>query len=180
MGTFRHSPYNKCMTLTRRLLTLSLLLPLLPVLLAGCASAPPPPPRVAAWLGSQSGRIFVRVLAVDPVDAMELTAPDGRVFAPENLRAEQRPRSNDESWRPGIGLGGSMGSSSGSDIGIGISLPMSNPFAREAPRGAIASEAQFMLPAEALASYRDRPQDWRLELQFPGRSTGLQAPPLAP
>jgi hypothetical protein len=180
MGTFRRNPYNKCMTLPRRLFALSLPFLLMPLLLAACASEPPPPPRAAAWLGNQSGRVFVRVLAVEPVEAMELTAPDGRVFAPEALRAEQRPRGSDESWRPGIGLGGSVGSGSGSDIGIGISLPMGNPFAREAPRGAIASEAQFVLPAEALASYRSRPQDWRLDLLFPGRSTGIQAPPLAP
>ncbi len=177
MGTFRHPLYNKCMCLLRRLFALILLLPLG---LAACASDPPPPPRVAAWLGSQSGRVFIRVLAVEPVEAMELTAPDGRVFTPERLSAEQRPRSNDAPWRPGIGLGGSAGSSSGSDIGIGISLPMGNPFAREAPRASIASEAQFLLPAEVLALYRSRPQDWRLELLFPSRATGLQAPPLAP
>lgn len=174
MGTFRHCPYNKSMTRLHRVAALLLL----PLLVTACASEPPP--RAAAWLGSQSGRVFVRVLAVDPVEAMELTAPDGRVFAPESLRAEQRPRSNDEPWRPGIGLGGSVGSGSGSDIGIGISLPMGNPFSREPRRAAIASEAQFPLPPEALEIYRNRPQDWRLELQFPGRSMGIQAPPLAP
>lgn len=178
MGTFRRALYIYPMILRRRLFALALTV--LPLLLAACASEPPPPPRAAAWLGSQSGRVFVRVLAVDPVEAMELTAPDGRVFTPEQLRSDRRTRSQDEPWRPGIGLGGSVGSSSGSDVGIGISLPMGNPFARETPRAAIGSEAQFLLPAEALASYRSRPQDWRLELLFPGRSTGIQAPPLAP
>lgn len=154
----------------------ALLLPLL--LLAGCASQAPAPPRAAAWLGSQSGRLILRVVAEDALRSLALTAPDGRAFAPDRLDATQPDRTALPA-RPGVGIGGSAGSRGGSDVGIGISLPIANPFGREVTRP-VASEAQFTLPPEALTLYRTRPQDWRLDLGLPGRAVSLPAPPLQP
>lgn len=157
-------------------------LPLLSLLLAvaslvACSQSLPPPPRAAAWIGNETGRLFVRVLAVEPLRDLELTAPDGRVFLPQRLIAAESGIPVTETWRPGFGLGGVAGSSGDFGAGIGISLPI----ARSTPSNAYRSnQAEFEMPAEALASYRARPQDWKLLLRFGQNTASLPAPPLNP
>ncbi|MFC3675256.1 hypothetical protein [Ferrovibrio xuzhouensis] len=163
--------------------------------LAGCGSdAPPPPPRAAAWISAgsddaaaQSGTpsrprvLVIRVLAVETLQGIGLTGPDGRAWTPVHFTGPAGGDSGDQGGRrwPDIGIGGSGGSRSGLDAGISIGLPVRNPFAADPPRYRSA-QAEFRLPDEALASYRARPQDWQLDLQFEGRDASLPAPPPEP
>lgn len=164
-----------------RFFRLTVLLLLLPAL-AACGSGPPPPPRLAAWFGAPAGGtatpvLVLRVLATEGLTAMTLTAPDGRSFQPVAFSLPDGPAEDDGPWRPGIGLGGSAGSGGDRNIGIGLSLPLGNPFARPKP-GWRATQAEFRLGDADLAHYRDRPQDWLVELGFAGHDTRLPAPPV--
>lgn len=163
--------------------------------LASCGSdAPPPPPRAAAWISAgsddataQSGMpsrprvLVVRVLAVETVVGIGLTGPDGRAWTPVHFTGPAADDGGERDGRrwPDIGIGGSGGSRSGLDAGISIGLPVRNPFAADPPRYRSA-QAEFRLPDDALASYRARPQDWRLDLQFADRDASLPAPPPEP
>ncbi|HEX6958101.1 MAG TPA: hypothetical protein VF194_08960 [Ferrovibrio sp.] len=145
--------------------------------LAACSHEPPPPPRVAAWIGEQTGRLFISVLSVEPLRAMALTGPDGRSFQPRQLIGRGGAAPSDYGSRPGIGVFGGGGSSSGYGGGLSIDLPVRNPFGGSG-NAYRSSQGEFQLPAEALDSYRRRPQDWRLELSFDSASASLPAPPL--
>lgn len=143
---------------------------------AGCSREPPPPPRASAWIGDQTGRLFIRVVAAEPLRAMELTAPDGRSFQPVQLISNGSDEAVNYSSRPGVGVFGGGGSSSGYGGGLSIDLPVRNPFG--GPGNVYrSSQGQFQLPADALDSYRRRPQDWRLELSFDTAPASLPAPP---
>jgi hypothetical protein len=179
----------------RKALRGAALLALLAILpLAGCGSdSPPPPPRAAAWISTggdpagESGTparprvLVVRVLAVETLVGIGLTGPDGRAWTPVHFTGPAIGAGGDGGGRrwPDIGLGGSGGSRSGVDAGITIGLPVRNPFASEPPRYRSA-QAEFRLPDDVLASYRARPQDWRLDLQFENRDASLPAPPPEP
>lgn len=172
-------------------------LALLPLILAlgGCGSdTPPPPPRAAAWISAGSDDaaassgtpsrprvLVIRVLAVETVQGIGLTGPDGRAWTPVHFTGPADGDGGDRGDRrwPDIGIGGSGGSRSGLDAGISIGLPVRNPFAADPPRYRSA-QAEFRLPDDALASYRARPQDWRLDLQFADRDASLPAPPPEP
>lgn len=149
------------------------------VLLAGCAGREPPP-RAAAWIGDSTAHLFVRVLSVEPLRDMALTAPDGRVFQPIRLIATDAAPAAPQHARPDFGLFGGGGSSGDFGAGISVGLPVRNRFGGGA-RAWRAGEGEFALPEAALASYRARPQDWRLQLHFSAGSASLPAPaPAAP
>ncbi len=156
--------------------TSALLSLLLPLLLAGCAAPPPPPVSAAARQIDATG-LEIRVSAPAPLEAAELTAPDGRVFAARRITTPGQSQEAPLVGRPSVVLGGSGGSSSGLDAGIGLSLPIRNPFSSGERARAYASQAEFSLPAEALARYREqRAQGWSLYLLYGNSSRSLAAP----
>ena len=74
-------------------------------------------------------------------------------------------------------LGGVAGSSGEFGAGIGITLPVGQSTPRQSYRS---NQGEFALPAEALNSYRQQPQAWRLLLRFKQTTTSMAAPPLNP
>jgi hypothetical protein len=188
-------PLRQPLTLRKAARHAGFLALLLVLPLAGCGDgAPPPPPRAAAWISAggdaagatQSGTparprvLVIRVLAVETLVGMGLTGPDGRAWMPVHFTGPAAGGSDERERRwPDIGIGGSGGSRSGVDAGITIGLPVRNPFASDPPRYRSA-QAEFRLPDAALADYRARPQDWRLDLQFEHRDASLPAPPPEP
>lgn len=170
------SAYSAGMRKTPALL-LQLVLPLL--LLVGCAEPPPPPLVSAAARQIDATRLEIRTSTPAPLEAAELTAPDGRVFAARRITAPGQNQEAPMVGRPSVVLGGSGGSSSGLDAGIGLSLPIRNPFSSGERARPFASQAEFSLPAEALARYRDQQAaGWTLYLLYGNSSRSLAAPPV--
>lgn len=151
------------------------LLAFLLLLLGISACAAPPPPLGATARVDDAGRLLLRISAPAPLQDAELTAPDGRAFPARRIVAPSLRAPDD--YRPGVFVGGSGGSSSGIDTGIGISLPVRNPFGTPASRGYV-SEAEFALPAEALARYKADAAAWFLSIAFGNERRELKAPPV--
>ncbi len=147
------------------------------LLLTGCAEAPPPPVSASARL-LDGTRLEIRVSSPAPLDAAELTAPDGRGFIAQLIETQgMRDQEGASIGRPSVVVGGSGGSSSGLDAGIGLSLPIRNPFSSGARQRPYASRAEFFLPAALLAQYRDTgAAGWELFLAYGNSSRSLTAP----
>lgn len=151
--------------------------------LAACAgTSEPPPPRVAVWQGEQSGRLFMRVLADQPLRDARLLTPEGRQILTERVTQPEGSGSipYDNSWnRPTFGIGGAAGSSGGFGTGVGVSFPVGGGGTSRAPV-AQSSQVEFALSPEQIAQYRSRTRDWTLELQFDRGIASMPAPALVP
>jgi hypothetical protein len=147
--------------------------------LAACSRPEPAPPRVAAWQGEQTGKLFMRVLAEAPLRDARLLDPDGRQILTHGVShpAGGTAGSDGPGWsRPSVGIGGSAGSSGGFGTGIGLTFPLGGGGSAR-PAGQ-ASQIDFTLTPEQLAQYRARPAAWQLELRFDSGVTAMPAPAL--
>lgn len=156
---------------------------LLVFLLAACSNSSPPPPRVAAWVGEQSNLLFMRVISEDILRDARLTAPGGQTILTERLGTPGQTGGYENSGygvgRPTVGVGVGAGSSGSFGTGIGLSFPVLGGGGSPRP-GGLSTQAEFNLTPEQLASYRARPQDWRLELRFDKGIASMPAPALQP
>jgi hypothetical protein len=153
-------------------LTLALLLALAA---AACSAPATAPARVAVWQGETSGLLFMRVVAETPLRDARLTAPDGRKILAHRLGQPESAPATDGWGRPSVGVGGSAGSGGGFGTGIGLSFPIGGS---GGTRGGQAVQVEFALGPALMAQYRDRPQDWLLELNFGSRVVSLTPPAL--
>lgn len=170
------------MIAARRPALFFVLLPLAALLLlaGACTPSTPAPPRVAAWVGEQSGLLFMRVISEEVLRDARLTAPGGDTILTRRLSTPEPSGGYSDGGlgRPSVGVGVGAGSSGSFGTGIGLSFPvMGGGGARSA---GLSSQAEFSLTPEQLASYRARPQDWQLELRFDDRIASMPAPALMP
>lgn len=146
---------------------------------AACSRPEPAPPRVAAWHGEQTGRLFMRVLAEAPLRDARLLAPDGQQILTHGVTQPPggSPGGDSPGWsRPSVGIGGSAGSSGGFGTGIGLSFPIGGG-SPSRPAGQ-ASQIDFTLTPDQLAQYRARPGAWQLELRFDSGVVAMPGPAL--
>ena len=152
------------------------------VILAACSKPEPAPPRVAVWQGEQSGLLFMRVIAEQPLRDARLTMPDGRHILTQRLTQPETLQSGSaDPWnRPTVGVGGSAGSSGGFGTGVGITFPFGGGGGGSRSAIGQSTQAEFALTQEQIAQYRARPKDWVLELRFDTRIASMPAPGLVP
>jgi hypothetical protein len=115
-------------------------------------------------------RIAVFTRSAEPLEEVELVAPDGSGVTAERLSADAPLPTR--LGIPGVAVGAEGGSASGVNPGISIGLPILGLFGRrEAPP--LRGEALIVLPDPN--GYRRHWRDWKLLLRF-GRNDRLTIP----
>ena len=144
------------------------------LLLAACAGddrpAPIASPVAARFVADMADVIEVEISDRQPVDQVELLAPDGRVIPAYQILRETAVEAG-VGLRPSIGVGVSGGSSSRVGVGVGIGFPIGG-FERPADAPRVRSLARLRVPD--MAAYRAAWPHWVLRIRLGTPEAGLR------
>ncbi len=152
---------------------------LIALLLAGCASedgggrrAVSPPPVTAGFLAETPDVIELSVIDRQPVDKVELLAPDGRIFLAHRIDREKTTRDSRAGGGLGVGVGVFGGSSTKVGTSFGIGFPLGGV---EAPPTAPHYESVALVRVEDMAGYRSSWPRWVLRIRLGTPETSFRS-----
>ncbi|WP_119461517.1 hypothetical protein [Rhodospirillaceae bacterium SYSU D60014] len=129
-------------------------------------------PVTASFVAEEADVVEVRVTDEQPVEAVELVGPDGRVYrAHQILRDRIVEERGGALSNLGIGVGVTGGSSSRIGTSIGLGFPLGG-FGGAADEPEVLSRARIQI--EDMAAYRADWQDWTVRIQLGTSETGLR------
>lgn len=150
------------------------------LLLAACTdtAAPPAPagsagnPVLASFAAGEKDTLAVEVSDRDPVNRVELAAPDGRVYTAHQIDRERLNRAGGR-VEPGMGVGLGVGVGSGGRVGVGSGVSLGFPLniggsaARTEPR----VESRALIRVPDMAAYRAGWSGWKVRVYLGNGAT---------
>src|SRR5262249_6383563 len=146
------------------------------ILTAACTSQPGSPggvagatnPVVSSFSTSEQDTLEIQVTDPQPVTAVELAAPDGRVFladAIDRTRVIQGGDGQGSGREVGVGVGVGRGGHSGVGAGVGIGFPLVIGGASEPPRPPLVRSVARVRVGD-MPAYRAQWQQWKLRVHL--------------
>jgi len=148
------------------------------ILTAGCANQPGPPsavsgatnPVVSSFSTSEKDTLEIQVTDPQPVTAVELAAPDGRVFPADAIDRtrviSQGGYGYGYGYGPEVGVGvAGGGGHTGVGVGVGIGFPFVIGGASEPPRQPLVRSVARVRVGD-MPAYRAQWQQWKLRVHL--------------
>jgi len=145
------------------------------ILTAACTSQPGPPggvagatnPVVSSFSPSEKDTLEIQVTDPQPVTAVELAAPDGRVFLADAIDRTRVIQQGGYGYGPDVGVGVGVGSGGHSGVGAGVGIGF--PFiigGTSTPPGQPLVRSFARVRVGDMPAYRAQWEQWKLRVHL--------------